>query len=144
MNISDCVFCAIAAGEAEASIVHQDERAVVFMDIGPITPGHMLVIPRRHASNLAELSGDDGAEVMRAGMVAAASLRASGVRCEGVNLFLADGEAAGQEVFHVHLHVIGRFRGDGFGFQFPPDYGVRTRSELDSVAGRLRDSWGAS
>jgi histidine triad (HIT) family protein len=68
----------------------------------------------------------------------AAALYASDIRCEGVNFFLADGEAAGQEVFHVHLHVLPRFAGDGFGLRFPPDYRVRDRSELDAVARALR------
>ena len=67
------------------------------------------------------------------------ALRRSGVRCEGVNLFLADGEAAGQEVFHVHLHVIPRFPGDGFGFRFAPGYfQLPGRDALDQVASAIR------
>ena len=66
------------------------------------------------------------------------SLRNSGIRCEGVNLFLADGEVAGQEVFHVHLHVIPRFSGDGFGFKFDDSYWVLPeRAELDDVAEKI-------
>ncbi len=64
----------------------------------------------------------------------------SDLRCEGVNFFLADGVAAGQAVFHVHLHVIPRFEGDGFGLRFGPDYGTRPgRDELDAIAGQLRE-----
>ncbi len=67
------------------------------------------------------------------------AVRQSGVRCEGVNLFLADGEAAGQEVFHVHLHLIPRFRGDGFGFRFGPEYGILPeRARLDDMAADVR------
>jgi histidine triad (HIT) family protein len=77
---------------------------------------------------------------MRVAHRMAAALRASGgaIRCEGVNLFLADGAAAMQEVFHVHLHVFPRWRGDGFGLRFGPHYAVRPRAELDAAAASLR------
>ena len=139
--MSDCAFCDILAGEAEASIVHEDERTVVFLDIRPVTPGHLLVIPRRHAPQLADLDTEDGAQLFRVGQRAAAALRASSLRCEGVNFFLADGEVAGQEVFHVHLHVFPRFADDGFGLRFPPDYRVRERAELERAAAAVREAW---
>jgi histidine triad (HIT) family protein len=136
-----CVFCDILAGDAPASIVHEDERTVTFLDHRPVTPGHLLVVPRTHAASLAELDPEDGAQLFRVGMRAAAALRSSSLRCEGVNFHLADGEVAGQEVFHVHLHVIARFAGDGFGLRFPPDYGVRERGELDAAADAVREGW---
>jgi len=72
-------------------------------------------------------------------MVVAEGLRRSGLKCEGVNLYLADGEAALQEVFHVHLHVIPRFRGDGFGLKFSPGYGMKPeRKEMDTIAEQIR------
>ena len=88
------------------------------MDIFPVNPGHVLVIPTSHSAFLAELDPEAGAELFRVAQRVAAALRRSDPRCEGVNLFLADGEAAGQEIFHVHLHVIPRQRGDGSGFRF--------------------------
>jgi histidine triad (HIT) family protein len=139
--MSDCLFCALISGQGEVTLVHEDEWTIAFMDIQPVTPGHMLVVPRRHAVGLADLDPDDGARVFRVGQRAAAALRASGLRCEGVNLFLADGEAAGQEVFHVHLHVLPRFPGDGFGLKFGPDHRVRPRAELDETAVALRSVW---
>lgn len=76
-----------------------------------------------------------GCQLFSIGQRIAAALRESGVSCEGVNLLLADGEAAGQEVFHVHLHIFPRFKGDGFGYKFPARYVDRPeRSELDAVA----------
>jgi histidine triad (HIT) family protein len=113
------------------------------MDIQPVNPGHVLVIPVSHVACLAELDPDSGADLFRVGQRVAAAIRRSDLRCEGVNLLLADGEAAGQEVFHVHLHVIPRYRGDGSGFRF----GGRTvsapaRSELDRIAEKLRGSLG--
>jgi histidine triad (HIT) family protein len=138
-----CVFCEIVAGDAPASVVHEDERTMTFLDHRPITPGHLLVVPRAHAGYLAELEPEDGAQLFRVGMLGAAALRASSLRCEGVNFHLADGVVAGQEVFHVHLHVIPRYAGDGFGLRFPADYRVRVRAELDEAAERVREGWAA-
>lgn len=133
---SGCIFCAIATGESVASVVHSDEHIVAFMDIRPVTPGHLLVIPRRHSVGLADLDAQDGARVFQAAQLLAGALLRSDLSCEGVNLLLADGMAAGQEVFHVHLHVIPRTQGDGVrlhaNWRFPP------RAELDQQAAMLR------
>jgi len=136
-----CVFCDIVAGHEAASMLFDDERTITFLDHRPVTPGHMLVVPRRHAEFLADLDPEDGAQLFRVGMRGAAALRTSSLRCEGVNFHLADGEVAGQEVFHVHLHVLPRFTGDGFGLRFPPDYRIRERAELDEVAAAVREGW---
>lgn len=138
--MTDCVFCRILAGDLPASFVYRDDRCAAFMDIQPVNAGHLLVVPVRHASFLADMDGAAATELMRVGHAAAAALRASELRCEGVNFFLADGEAAMQEVFHVHLHVIPRFRGDGFGLKFSPEYYTRRppREELDQVAAAIR------
>ncbi|GGM84839.1 HIT family protein [Dactylosporangium sucinum] len=127
----DCIFCAIVAGAAEASFVHQDDDVVAFMDLNPVTPGHLLVIPRSHAVGLADLDEFAGAAVWRV-----AHRLGRVVRHEGVNLFLADGAAAGQEVFHVHLHVVPRYEGDGFKLVVQP--GRPTRAELDEMAASIR------
>jgi len=137
----DCVFCEILAGEEPASFLYRDDRCSAFMDIQPVNPGHLLVIPNRHARYLADLDEETGAQLFRVGQRLAGALRKSGVRCQGVNLFLADGEAAGQEVFHVHLHVIPRHEGDGFGLRFSPlYYQLPPRSELDRLAEQIRSS----
>lgn len=131
----DCVFCAIVAGTAPASIVYADELVLAFVDIAPFTLGHTLVIPRRHA---AELSGVDDAAAARMFAVArriAAAARAA-LRCPGVNLFLADGEAAWQTVFHVHTHVIPRWgRVDRMRLEAKPT--SPPRPELDRTAAAL-------
>src|SRR5690349_1091404 len=119
-NEKECIFCKILAGEAEGSFVYRDEVCSAFMDIQPINPGHLVVIPNRHAASLAELKEEEGAQLFRVAQRLAAALRQSGVECEGVNFLLADGEAAMQEVFHVHLHALPRYAGDGFGFRFAP------------------------
>jgi histidine triad (HIT) family protein len=137
--MTDCVFCRILAGELPVSLVHRDDVCSAFMDIRPVNPGHLLVVPNTHAAHLADIDGDIAAHLMRVGHRLAAAVRVSGVRCEGVNLFLADGAAAMQEVFHVHLHVIPRYVGDGFGLRFGPDYkNLPPRAELDRIAVDLR------
>ena len=141
MNENDCVFCKILAGEEEVTVIHEDDLCVAFMDVQPINPGHALVVPRKHAPYLADLEAEDGAQMFRVAQRVAAALRECGVKCEGVNFFLADGEAAGQEVFHVHLHVFPRYRGDGFGLKLPPDYQDRPpREELNEIAQRIKSS----
>jgi diadenosine tetraphosphate (Ap4A) HIT family hydrolase len=109
-----CVFCSIVTGASPCSPVHEDDRVLAFMDINPATPGHLLVVPKRHATYLADLDPADGAGMFGTAQRLAAAVR-NGMDAVGVNLFLADGEVAGQEVFHVHLHVLPRRPGDGFG-----------------------------
>ena len=96
--------------------MYTGEDVVAFLDIRPLTPGHLLVIPRAHADRLEILAPDLGARVFTVAQQLAVALRRSGF-CAGTNLFLADGVLAGQEVFHVHLHVIPRNQRDGFGLR---------------------------
>ncbi len=136
---ADCIFCKIARREAPAGIVAEDADTLAFLDIQPMTPGHALVIPKRHAAALGELPAALGGKVFAMAMAVAAALRRSGLKCEGVNVYLADGPAAGQEVPHVHLHVVPRFAGDGFGLRVPPGYGRRLSSEeRDAIAAKVR------
>jgi diadenosine tetraphosphate (Ap4A) HIT family hydrolase len=136
-----CVFCDIVAGRVPASVVYRDERVCAFMDIRPVNPGHLLVIPLVHAAGLTTLESGTGARMFQVGQRLAEAIRRSGVRCEGINFLLADGEAAGQEVFHVHLHVIPRYAGDGFGFRYGPDFGVLPdRAVLEAAAGAVREA----
>ena len=132
-----CIFCEIIAGRADASAVYEDDDVFAFLDLFPINRGHALVIPKTHAANLSELDAEDGKRVFAVAQRIAAALRKSGVRCEGVNLFLADGEIAGQEVFHVHMHVIPRYKGDGFGLRIA-NKDMANRDELNDAARRIR------
>lgn len=137
--MAECIFCRILAGEAPASFVYRDEVCSAFVDIQPVNLGHLLVIPNVHATHLADMDGETAAHLMRIGHRLAAALRASGLKCEGVNFLLADGKAAMQSVFHVHLHVIPRFKGDGFGFRFGPHYfELPERPALDTAAEKIR------
>ncbi len=116
--MSDCIFCKIIAGDIPATRVYEDEKVLAFLDIQPVNPGHLLVLPKGHFAHLHEMDEETGAHVFRAGMRLERALRGSGLRCEGANLLLNNGKVAGQEVFHVHLHVIPRFADDGNRFVF--------------------------
>jgi len=120
-------------------VAYSDETVLAFLDIQPVNPGHALVIPRIHAKELSELDPAIGGKMFEVAMLVDEGLRRSNVKCEGVTLFLADGEAASQDIFHVHLHVIPRFRGDGFGLRVGPYYGMKPeRKELNLIAEQIR------
>jgi diadenosine tetraphosphate (Ap4A) HIT family hydrolase len=138
--VDQCVFCAIAAGRADASFVYEDETAVAFMDLHPVTPGHLLVVPRKHTVGLEDLDPAIGAHIWSVGHDMARALRRSGIRCEGINVFVCDGEVAFQTVFHFHLHVIPRYAGDGW--TVIPEPAERERSLLDGDAQVIRDAIG--
>lgn len=137
MTTDDCLLCGIVERRLESSVVHESARVLAIMDIDPVTPGHVLVLPRAHLPALADLDDDLAAEMFAVARSVAAALRRSPLRSEGVNLFYADGAAAFQEVFHSHLHVFPRFADDGFtiGARWgsnPP------RAELDTHAATIR------
>ena len=139
--VDKCPFCNILSGKLEGTIVYQDEICTAILDIQPINPGHILVIPNQHIPDLASLPPDTGKQLFAVGQKLAASLRLSSVQCTGVNLFLADGKAAMQDVFHTHLHVIPRFEEDGFGFTFSPRYAeLPTRDELEEIGFHLKEA----
>jgi histidine triad (HIT) family protein len=140
VDLETCIFCELAAGKPPISVIDETEDVLALMDIQPVNPGHVVIIPKRHAPYLADLDSTLGGHIFAMGMRVAAALRTCGVRCEGVNLLLADGEAAGQSVFHAHLHVVPRFVGDGFGLKFSPNYFVLPpRAELDDIARGIRN-----
>lgn len=133
-----CVFCDIAADESKASVVYSDGVVVAFLDLNPVTPGHLLVVPRRHAVGLEDLDPVTSAHAWTVGHEMAQALRRSSLRCEGINMLLCDGEVAFQTVFHFHLHVIPRYEGDGW--SIVPDTQQADRSLLDSHARAIREA----
>lgn len=132
---SDCVICKLLARELEVSMVHEDELCSAFMDINPVNRGHVLVVPNRHTAEVPGLTEAEAARIFVIARCINAALRQSGLKCEGVNFFLADGEAAGQEVFHAHLHIFPRFNRDGFRLVLPAEYGKQpSRRNLEETA----------
>jgi histidine triad (HIT) family protein len=137
--MTSCIFCQIINGTLPSSKVYEDEICVAFMDIQPVNPGHVLVVPKAHFADLADLPVEVGAHLFQVAQRIALSLPKTPVKNEGVDLFLANGAAAGQEIFHIHLHVIPRFADDGFGFRFGPNYvNLPERHELDLIAAQIK------
>jgi histidine triad (HIT) family protein len=135
----DCVFCDILAGRKPGSFVHRDDLVAAIMDIQPVNAGHHLVMPVAHAPSVADLQPETAARMFVVAQRLVAATRASGLPCDGVNLLLADGASAGQEVFHAHLHVIPRLAGDGFGFRRSKGHAaIASREDLDRAAEAIR------
>ena len=133
-----CILCDLVAGDAERSLVYDDETCVVVMDIAPVNPGHAMVISREHIQHVADLSEETWLAMCSVAKRLEAAIRASGLKCEGTNLLLADGEAAFQEVPHAHLHVLPRFEGDSF--KIDADWSkVPSREELDEAASMIAE-----
>lgn len=137
--MSDCVFCKILARQLPASFVAEDETTAAFMDLRQPVPGHVLVVPRRHAPTIYDLTPDEGAAVMNLAIRIARGLR-DVYTPGGLNLWQSNGTIAGQEVDHFHLHLQPRKTGDGV-FQFSYPHGApapRTHAYLDELAAQLR------
>lgn len=130
-----CVFCKIVKGELPCSKVYEDNLLLAFMDIQPVEKGHILIIPKEHHKYMSEVSDELLREIIILAKKIEIALRKSEVKAQDINLFLADGEIANQEIPHFHLHIIPRYPNDGFGFKFREDYQTRPlREELDSLA----------
>jgi histidine triad (HIT) family protein len=131
----NCIFCKIVRGEIAATLVHQDELTLAFMDIGSVNPGHMLVAARPHVENLQGMDDRLAAAMFQtAARVARAADQA--LHPQGISVYQANGTAAGQTVFHAHIHVLPRWENDGMELTWP----VRNppREELETVAARIR------
>ena len=109
---------------------------MVFPSIKPLNPGHLLVVPKQHMASVAQLDDATVAHMMVIANQMNRALRVSGLECQGVNYHLSDGLAAGQAVFHVHLHVYPRFEGDPIGIY--PDHAIALASELERVASQIK------
>ncbi|HYP39731.1 MAG TPA: HIT family protein [Chloroflexia bacterium] len=145
--MGDCVFCDIIERRVPASIVYEDEVFMAFMTIEPVNPGHVLVIPKEHVAVMSDMDEDTGMHLFKITLRVQQAIRQSGVKCEGMNLFLADEKAAFQEVMHLHMHVFPRFEGDSF--KLAAGWSARPRrEELDVIAASIHRAyeslWGAS
>lgn len=110
-----CIFCSIADGEIPAAKLLETDRIVCFLDINPVNEGHALVVPKRHVESLLDLrQGEMHAAIFAVQRVGRAAVRATDA--DGFNVLQNNGEVAGQEIPHVHFHVIPRFENDGFSF----------------------------
>jgi diadenosine tetraphosphate (Ap4A) HIT family hydrolase len=135
---NDCIFCAIVRKESPASLTYEDDTVIAFMDIQPITHGHMLVVPREHAVLMQDVNDTVAMRTFKVARRMAALARQT-LGASGVNLLVMDGEVAFQDVPHFHVHVIPRYTGDGFSLTFPKTYEhAPSRAELEAIANAIR------
>lgn len=107
----NCIFCKIASGEIPSYTVYEDDDFKAFMDISPASKGHTILIPKQHADNIFEIDETVASKLLPVAARIAKALKAE-LKCEGLNLLQNNGEAAGQTVFHFHMHLIPRYKVD--------------------------------
>lgn len=142
--MSDCIFCSIVADAAPASVVYRDAVCLAFMDLFPMRPGHVLVIPHQHAMFIDGLDRATRGHLFEVANSVIRAQKAAGLPCDGNNIFLNDGPAANQHVPHVHLHVLPRRQGDlhkavlSFSTRYLNYFGQEAhRNRLDELAQRI-------
>lgn len=107
----NCIFCKIANGEIPSKTLYEDDAFRVILDISPASKGHAIILPKKHAANLYELPDEDAAKIMVVAKKTASVLKDT-LKCDGLNVLQNNGEAAGQTVFHLHVHLIPRYEND--------------------------------
>ncbi len=140
----NCIFCAIAAKRAPASIVYENQKAIAFLDIHPVVEGHTLVIPKNHCRNVFDIDDESGKAVMHASRVVARALRAA-FNADGLTILQSNERAGGQAVFHYHAHLAPRFFNDGLMSRTDTERrmqwrarGTPSRQDLDKLAEKIR------
>lgn len=139
--MNDCIFCKIINRELESSIVYEDDIAIAFMDIQPVNEGHTLVIPKKHYITMEDCDEETLKHLIA--IVKKLNVQvAKATGAKGIFNSVMNGEEAGQEVFHVHFHIIPRYKNDGFGFYFPRGYReiLPKRSLLDEFAEKIKSN----
>jgi len=137
--MSHCVFCRIVAKEIPATVVHEDEHTLAFMDIGQVNPGHVLVAVKKHAENIFALDEAQASAVFRSAAKVARAIRGA-FEPQGLSVYQANGAAAGQTVLHLHIHLVPRYEGDGMALTWP----VKNppREKLTEYAAKIRAKLG--
>ena len=130
MKDQNCIFCKIANGEIPSTTLYEDEDFRVILDMGPATRGHALLLPKEHYANLFELDDELAAKALVTAKKVAARMK-DALGADGFNLVQNNGEAAGQTVFHFHMHLIPRYENDGAGISWTP--GSATPEEMAEV-----------
>ena len=117
--MENCIFCKIANGEIPAATLYEDEDFRVILDLGPASKGHALILPKAHAANIYEISDEMAAKAMVLAKKMATKMT-DALGCDGFNIVQNNGEQAGQTVFHFHMHLIPRYKGDKVGIAWEP------------------------
>lgn len=131
-----CIFCKIANGEIPAATLYEDEEFRVILDLGPATKGHALILPKAHAANIYELPDDTAGKAMILAKKMAAKLTEA-LKCDGFNIVQNNGEAAGQTVFHFHMHLIPRYKDDKVGLGWVP--GKLSDEDKEEILSKVKE-----
>ena len=119
MKDDNCIFCKLANKDIPTNIIYEDEKFTVILDASPATKGHALILPKNHAANIYELPDEDAADIFVLAKKLATKMTEI-LHCDGFNIVQNNGEVAGQTVFHFHMHLIPRYKGDGVGLTWTP------------------------
>jgi histidine triad (HIT) family protein len=136
--VSDGVFCRIVARQVPATVVHEDEHTLAFMDLGQVNPGHVLVAVKAHVEDIFGLQAGQAAAVASAMVRVARAIRQA-FAPHGLSVYQANGKAAGQTVFHYHVHLVPRYEGDGMALSWPVKN--PSREKLEEYAAKIRASF---
>ncbi len=140
--MSGCLFCQIAQKERPSHMVFAGDGVVAFLDIFPCAPGHTLVIPLKHYATLGEMPAEEVGKLFQAAAMVATKVQ-SALGAAGFNLGINNGKAAGQEVFHVHVHIIPRYPDDGGGSMKSVAH-FKGKESLEQIAAKLRPAFASS
>lgn len=111
MRVDNCIFCKILADEIPSAVVYEDEQFRAILDVNPAARGHVIILPKNHAADLFEFPDEEASAIFVVAKKIAGAVKKA-YHCDGVNILQNNGKAAGQSVFHLHVHVIPRFEGD--------------------------------
>ena len=111
--MNDCLFCKIIKEDIPSAKIYEDNETFAFLDINPVNPGHTLVVPKKHSHNLFDMGHAELCAVMKTTKKLAGAIK-SALSADGINIEMNNDPAAGQIIFHAHLHIVPRFAGDGF------------------------------
>lgn len=133
MTDENCIFCKIIAGEIPSTAVYEDDDFRAILDVNPAARGHVIILPKKHAANIFELEDEEAAKIFPVAKKIATALKKT-YQCDGVNVLQNNGEAAGQTVFHLHVHVIPRYYDDDVDIMWKPG----ETPDLEAVAEEIK------
>jgi histidine triad (HIT) family protein len=130
-----CIFCKIVRKQAPASIIYEDETTIVFLDIRPLNMGHTLVIPKAHYVDIFDIPEKELSQMHRVSKLISFGVKKA-TKADGISIIQQNGKAAGQDIFHIHVHVVPRFEGQ----KLPPFSELREveRAKLDEMAKKIK------
>ncbi len=141
MKDNNCIFCKLAAGDIPSNTLYEDGDFRVIMDIAPAVKGHAIVLPKQHMNDLLTAEDDTAKKALLVVSKTANAIK-DALGCDGINVLQNNGEAAGQTVFHLHFHVLPRYKNDGFAIPWQPlSYG---EGEAEALAEKIRAAFSAS